>query len=314
MKRVVLAVGLAASVAAPAAAQWPGMPVWNSPKGGTGITISGDWGRPDSAAGKGNAFGARAALGIGTVTLTAGVASYKPGGSSSQTAAVGGQVDFRVIGGSLLPIAVNAQLGAGTSAKIGTSYPKTTTVTAAVGFSVPLPTPGISIEPYFSPGLRYHKLENPVTGASASQTKFGFVLGANLGFGLFGLHAAYDYQDSDTGDKKVFGLGAHVAIKVPLGMRCWFTSAIEATTFGARRSRRAPFVPRSHVSGQSLVLRASILALALAQNVGALTLDSRRLGVLVSLAGAAAVPDSGVPFRVTTHPVYLVAGLLPVSQ
>src|SRR5439155_157603 len=114
MKRVVLAVGLAASVAAPAAAQWTGMPVWNSPKGGT-------------------------------------------------------------------------------------SYPKTTTVTAAVGLSVPLPTPGISIEPYFSPGLRYHKLENPVTGASASQTKFGFVLGANLGFGLFGLHAAYDYQDSDTG-------------------------------------------------------------------------------------------------------------------
>src|SRR5947207_1589673 len=113
MKRVVLAVGLAASVAAPAAAQWTGMPVWNSPKGGTGITISGDWGRPDSAAGKGNAFGARAALGIGTVTLTAGVASYKPEGSSSQTAAVGGQVDFRVIGGSLLPIAVNAQLGAG---------------------------------------------------------------------------------------------------------------------------------------------------------------------------------------------------------
>src|SRR5439155_1110469 len=107
MKRVVLAVGLAASVAAPAAAQWTGMPVWNSPKGGTGITISGDWGRPDSAAG---------------------------------------------------------------------------------------------------------------TGASASHTKFGFVLGANLGFGLFGLHAAYDYQDSDTGDKKVFGLGAHVAIKVPLGM------------------------------------------------------------------------------------------------
>src|SRR5256884_6235668 len=219
MKRVVLAVGLAASGEPPAGARWTGMPVGNSRKGGTGITISGDWGRPDSAAGKGNAFGARAALGRGPVRLTAGVASYKPEGSSSQTAAVGGQVDFRVIGGSLLPIAVNAQLGAGTSAKIGTSYPKTTTVTAAVGFSVPLPTPGISIEPYFSPGLRYHKLENPVTGASASQTKFGFVLGANLGFGLFGLHAAYDYQDSDTGAKKVFGLGAHVPIKVRFGMR-----------------------------------------------------------------------------------------------
>src|SRR5439155_93441 len=218
MKRVVLAVGLAASVAAPAAAQWTGMPVWNSPKGGTGITISGDWGRPDSAAGKGNAFGARAALGIGTVTLTAGVASYKPEGSSSQTAAVGGQIGFRLIGGSLLPIAVNAQLGAGTSAKIGTSYGKRTTVAGAVGFSVPLPTPGISVEPYFSPGLRYHKTTDPVTGASSSETKFGFVVGANLSFGLLGIHAAYDYQDTAAGDVKVLGLGAHVAIKVPLGM------------------------------------------------------------------------------------------------
>ena len=68
------------------------------------------------------------------------------------------------------------------------------------------------------------------------------------------------------------------------------------------------------MTGRSLVLRASILALALAQSGCALTLDSRRLGVPVSLAGAAAVPDSGVPFRVTKHPVYLVAGLLPVSQ
>src|SRR2546429_6127678 len=174
MKRVVLAVGLAASVAAPAAAQWTGMPVWNGPRGGPGITIGGDGGGRDWAAGKGNAFGARAALGIGTVTLTAGVASYKPEGSSSQTAAVRGQVDFRVIGGSLLPIAVNAQLGAGTSAKIGTSYPKTTTVTAALGVSVPLPTPGISIDPDFSPGLRYHNLGNPAPGAPPWQTHFGY--------------------------------------------------------------------------------------------------------------------------------------------
>lgn len=218
MKRVVLAVGLAASVAAPAAAQWTGMPVWNSPKGGTGITISGDWGRPDSAAGKGNAFGARAALGIGTVTLTAGVASYKPEGSSSQTAAVGGQVDFRVIGGSLLPIAVNAQLGAGTSAKIGTSYPKTTTVTAAVGFSVPLPTPGISIEPYFSPGIRYHKVSDLPAGVKDHQTHFGWVIGGNFSFGLVGIHVAYDSEKFDNGTHGVLGVGADVGLRLPMGL------------------------------------------------------------------------------------------------
>ncbi len=69
------------------------------------------------------------------------------------------------------------------------------------------------------------------------------------------------------------------------------------------------------MTGGSVVARASIFALALAEGGCALTLDSSRLGVPVSMAGAAAAPaDSGVAFRVTKHPVYLVAGLLPVSQ
>jgi len=67
------------------------------------------------------------------------------------------------------------------------------------------------------------------------------------------------------------------------------------------------------VTGRSVVARASIFALALAEGGCALTFDSSRLGVPVSMAGAAAA-DSGVAFRVTKHPVYLLAGLLPVSQ
>jgi hypothetical protein len=212
MKRAVFVLGLAAFVVMPAAAQWTGMPVWNSPKGGTGVTISGDWGKPGSNTLKGNAFGARASLGLGTITLTAGVASYKPENFSVSTTSVGGQADFRVIGGSLLPIAVNLQFGAGVSSA-ATPYPKTTNVIGAVGFSIPLPTPGFSVEPYFSPGLRYWK---PDTGSS--QTKFGFALGANIGMGLFGLHAAYDYQKTGTGHAGTLGLGVHVSLKVPLGM------------------------------------------------------------------------------------------------
>jgi len=207
-----------ALVAAPAGAQWTGMPVWNDPKGGTGITISGEYGRPDSAYGKGNAWGGRAALGVGTVTLTAGVATYKPEGSSDATTTVGGQAAFRVIGGSLLPFAVNLQAGAGTSTKITSSgYPKRTSVTGAVGMSVLLPTPGVSIEPYFSPGVRYVRLEDAITGVSASQTKFGYALGANLTFGMLGVHLAYDYQKLDVGSTGVFGVGAHLDIRAPGG-------------------------------------------------------------------------------------------------
>src|SRR5256885_9935415 len=205
MKRSALVVIVSAVlVAAPAAAQWTGMPVWNDPKGGTGITISGEYGRPNSAYGKGNAWGGRAALGVGTVTLTAGVATYKPEGSSDATTTVGGQAAFRVIGGSLLPFAVNLQAGAGTSTKITSSnYPKRTSVTGAVGMSVLLPTPGVSIEPYFSPGIRYIKTEDAITGVAASQTKFGYALGANLTFGMLGVHLAYDYQKLDVGrDRK----------------------------------------------------------------------------------------------------------------
>src|SRR2546422_6031024 len=108
MKRSALVVIVSAVlVAAPAAAQWTGMPVWNDPKGGTGITISGEYGRPDSAYGKGNAWGGRAALGVGTVTLTAGVATYKPEGSSDATTTVGGQAGLPVVGGR--PVAVPVQ-------------------------------------------------------------------------------------------------------------------------------------------------------------------------------------------------------------
>ena len=219
MKRSALVVAVSAVlVAAPAAAQWTGMPVWNDPKGGTGITISGEYGRPDSAYGKGNAWGGRAALGVGTVTLTAGVATYKPEGSSDATTTVGGQAAFRVIGGSLLPFAVNLQAGAGTSTKItSSSYPKRTSVTGAVGMSVLLPTPGVSIEPYFSPGIRYIRLEDAITGVSASQTKFGYALGANLTFGMLGVHLAYDYQKLDVGSTGVFGVGAHLDIRAPGG-------------------------------------------------------------------------------------------------
>src|SRR2546427_321362 len=141
MKRSALVVTVCAVlVVPPAAAQWTGMPVWNDPKGGTGITISGDYGKPNDNYGGGNAWGGRAALGVGTVTLTAGGATHKPQGSSDAT-----------------------------------------------------------------------------TGVAASQTKFGYALGANLTFGMLGVHLAYDYQKLDVGSTGVFGVGAHLDIRAPGG-------------------------------------------------------------------------------------------------
>ncbi len=162
--RAMLTLGLAAVVATPAAAQWLGEPVWNSPKGGTGVTI-----------------------GIGTLTFTAGVARWKPDLATEAFTSIGGNAAFRLIGGSLLPFSVNLQVGAARTDSAN-STPAQTAVTGAVGFSVPLPTPGISIEPYFSPGIRYH------SSAGTNTTQFGYVFGANLSFGLVGLHLAYDNE------------------------------------------------------------------------------------------------------------------------
>src|SRR5437867_7742012 len=99
MKRVTLLAGLLALAASPAAAQLPGMPVWNNPKGGTGVTISGDYGKPNDNGGGGNAFGARASLGLANLNVGAGIASWKPKGASNSRTSVGADVAFRVIGG-----------------------------------------------------------------------------------------------------------------------------------------------------------------------------------------------------------------------
>ena len=219
MKRGMIMLGLSALLASPVAAQWLGMPVWNSPKGGTGITISGDLAKPDSTYGKGTAFGARGSLGLGNLNLTLGLASWKPEGATSSFTSVGGQVAFRVIGGSLIPIAVNLQGNAGKVSLSGS--PGTTLAGAAVGISVNLPPPGLNIEPYISPGLRYAKVSG-----GGSESDFGLALGVNVGLGMLGFHAAWDYQKTKAGGIytgvaghfSTIGIGAHIALKAPVGM------------------------------------------------------------------------------------------------
>jgi len=77
--------GFGLGLAGPLAAQSLGMPNWSNPKGGTGITISGDFAKPNSDLGNGTAWGARGAFGFGAITLTAALASWKPSGASDSS-------------------------------------------------------------------------------------------------------------------------------------------------------------------------------------------------------------------------------------
>ncbi len=197
----------------PAAAQWLGEPVWNRPMGGTGLTISGDYASPNSNYGKGNTWGGRAALGLGTMSFELGVASWKPDGAAQSFTSVGGNAGFRLVGGSLLPVAVNLQVGAARTDSANLT-PALTRVIAAVGFSIPLPTPGLSIEPFFSPGLRR------TSSGGQSTTQFGYAIGANIGLGTLGVHLAYDNEKRPNSlpSRGVFGIGVHLDIHLPLGM------------------------------------------------------------------------------------------------
>ena len=218
MRRAALILGMVALLAVPAApvaAQWLGEPVWNSPKGGTGLTIYADYGKPNDSYGSGNAFGGRVSLGLGTLTLTAGLSTYKSDSlGPDRITSYGGNAEFRLIGGSLLPVAVNLQVGAARSDSANSTAGQTV-VTGAAGISVPLPTPGFSVEPYLSPGVRYRNFGS----GNGSSTEFGYAIGANLSFGLLGVHLAYDNEKlKGGGSVGVFGVGAHVAIKLPVGM------------------------------------------------------------------------------------------------
>lgn len=217
MKRTSLIMTLLGTlIAGPAAAQWQGMPVWNSPKGGTGITINGDVGFPNTDAGSGTAYGARATVGFTNLSLTAGLSSWKPEGAGSGTTTWAGVGQLRVIGGSLMPMALNIQVGAGTGSEItGTvTLPKMTNYFVGAGVSVNLPTPGLSIEPYLSVSNRWH---SPSGGSTESN--IGWVLGANVGFGVFGVHLAYDSESYGGGTTAgVFGIGAHFSLNAPVGM------------------------------------------------------------------------------------------------
>ena len=214
MKRTLTVLAAAAFAVSPLVAQSLGMPNWSSPKGGTGITISGDLAKPNEDWGKGTAYGARGSFGFGAITLTAALASWKPDGASDAYPSIGGQAAFRVIGGSLMPLALSLQLD---GSRVGAANGDSALTRVGLGgaVSVNVPTPGLSIEPYLAVNNRWYKF----SGSTGTESNIAWTLGANVGFGMMGLHLAYDSESLDGGGTGgIWGLGVHFAIKAPVGM------------------------------------------------------------------------------------------------
>jgi hypothetical protein len=111
-----------------------------------------------------------------------------------------------------LPVALNIQAGAARVSEVG-FVPAMTRLTAGVGVSTTLPTPGMGVEPYLSLTNRWYT----ASGYDAT-SNFGWTLGANLNFGMFGVHFAYDNESGDGSSGGVLGIGAHFSLKAPVGL------------------------------------------------------------------------------------------------
>jgi hypothetical protein len=217
MKRAVLLLPIIGGLLAPTgvAAQLPGMPVWNSPRGGTGLVAAADVGLPDATGGNGSTVAGRVDLGFDALTLSASLGGRAPEGGPNTTEA-GGAVAYRLIGGSLMPVALDVQGGiAGVHGGDRTER----RYTGALGLSVDVPLPGISFEPWIAPGWRANYFGATPTLGSTTNTNFGFAAGVTLGFGLFGIHAAIDRENAPGGGHTTtVGLGVQLAFRPSVGL------------------------------------------------------------------------------------------------
>lgn len=206
-----------AAVAPTAAAQVPGIPVYNSGIP-TGIAIYADIGFPNQDAGQGRALAVSGRGGFGPFGVTAILSTFNPEGPGDSELSVGGTLNYKIFGGPLIPLSVRLQGGIGYSKPdIGILPDEDVNefrFPIGVGLALTIPNPALAIKPWIAPRVDIVRQ----SGGSLSETESNFGLAGGLEFNLLsglGLHAAYDRVFMDGGDPSVFGFGAHYAFRIP---------------------------------------------------------------------------------------------------
>jgi hypothetical protein len=193
-------------------AQVTGLPVRNAGVS-SGLMIGGEVGFPNADYGKGTAFGARGALGLGPFGVSAVVSSWNPDGPGDSQTGLGGYLNLKVFGGPLIPLSVTLQGGA-EYVDVG----GTTRVHAPVGLGIALkiPNPALAIKPWIAPRLDLVRVSG--TG-NASNTESNFGISGGVDFSLLGglgFGVSYDRTFVGNGvNPGVIGLGANYSIKIP---------------------------------------------------------------------------------------------------
>ncbi len=200
------------SAAGAVEAQVTGLPVHNS--GVTsGLTIGAEVGFPDADYGKGTAFGARGALGLGPFGVSAVISRWNPKGAGDALTGLGGFVNLKVFGGPLIPLSVTLQGGAEYTSNNGV---KLLHAPIGLGFALKIPNPALAIKPWLAPRIDIIKVSGSVPN-SDTETNFGLSGGVDFSLlGGIGFGVAYDRTFVGDGiNPSVFSAGVNYAIKIP---------------------------------------------------------------------------------------------------
>ncbi|HSB55760.1 MAG TPA: hypothetical protein VLD58_15470 [Gemmatimonadales bacterium] len=189
-----------------------GLPVRNSGLV-SGLTIGGEVGFPNADYGKGTAFGARGALGLGPFGVSAVISRWNPDGPADAQTGVGGYLNYKVFGGPLVPFSVTLQGGAEYTSNGGI---KQLHAPIGLGIGLRIPNPALAIKPWIAPRLDIARVSG--TGIkSDTETNFGISGGIDLSLlGGLSFGAAYDRTFVGNGvNPSVFSAGASYTIKIP---------------------------------------------------------------------------------------------------
>lgn len=206
-----LAAALALLLAAgPAAAQVPGLPVFNSgPK--PGLTVGLDVGFPDEDAGGGNAYAGTVTWGKGPWMLTGTVGTFGPDDVDGGLT-LGATGNLQVLGGPLSPFGVTLQAGFGYgSLDDGDLYH----APIGAGLAMVIPSPAVSLKPWIAPRLDLSKVSAEGAVEEDWSSNFGVSAGLDLYFiGGLGLRAAYDHVSGDDVSPGIFSVGLNYAFNI----------------------------------------------------------------------------------------------------
>ena len=226
--------------------------------------------------------------GFGAIGVTATLSSLNQDASGGGDVSVGGTLNYRLLGGPLVPLTVTLQGGV-SYFKPAEGFLPDEDVSAyhfpvGVGFALVIPNPSLSIHPWLAPrvDVAYQK----AGGASDTETNFGLSGGLELnllnGFGHpRGLRSRL---------RERRGRSVHLRGRSPLRL----------SGAGPVRSRRAAVALRS--------------CWRMPSPAAASAFDATTLGMPVTMASPAGQPPAGDRFSVSTKAMYGLWGIATLKQ